>query len=200
MPLSGCLRGRPEGGRPASICPDGTAFSGGTGRSASAGNARAGRAASADPTGYFRRRSRTVPGNAPHHCVPSCPSSAHHPHAILWPSRRDGAGAGDAAVQVRKGVNVRLLTITGPGEVGKTRLCGRSGPAACSLVWRERHLCSARRPSGSALHTRAIADALRIPRHSQDSRHPDAPGGDPLEQIALALSERPPALLLLDNF
>jgi predicted ATPase len=84
----------------------------------------------------------------------------------------------------------RLVTLTGPGGSGKTRLAlelaRRLVPA-----W-EGHVYSVSLAdlADPRLIAETLCDALHLPR---------APGVEPLDQAAAALSRRP-ALLLLDNF
>jgi predicted ATPase len=86
---------------------------------------------------------------------------------------------------------VRLLTLTGPGGTGKTRLslevAQRLADAFEGAVW------FAPLADLSDPHSipDAVLDALRLPRSPQRA---------PLDQVVEHLAKQPAALLVLDNF
>jgi predicted ATPase/DNA-binding SARP family transcriptional activator/class 3 adenylate cyclase len=84
----------------------------------------------------------------------------------------------------------RLVTLTGPGGTGKTRL----GLAVAAQVQEAFH---------GAIWFVALADLtdpqLIVDQTMSALRLPRSPGAEPLEQVVAALT-RQPALLLLDNF
>jgi predicted ATPase/DNA-binding SARP family transcriptional activator len=89
----------------------------------------------------------------------------------------------------------RLLTLTGPGGSGKTRLAVEAGRAASEGFPGGVFFVPLADVTNAELLPRAIADVLRLP---------PSPTAQPMEQIRLHFSspgvrERP-ALLLLDNF
>ncbi len=87
-------------------------------------------------------------------------------------------------------LDTRLLTLTGPGGAGKTRLsleAGRNAPAR--FAGRVGFVALAD-VADAALIPAAIAAALHLPRASPQ---------EPMEQIAACLADKP-ALLILDNF
>jgi predicted ATPase/DNA-binding SARP family transcriptional activator len=139
---------------------------------------------------------------APAAPVVSSASSAEE-RAAPTPSRRDDLprlpvtltrffGRGAELAQIGEWLNdlqVRLITLTGPGGIGKTRLAVESARRADSF--------------GSAITFVSLAD-LSDPNHIllailQALRLPSAGIADPLQRLVVAL-ESGPHLLLLDNF
>jgi predicted ATPase/DNA-binding SARP family transcriptional activator len=84
----------------------------------------------------------------------------------------------------------RLITLTGPGGSGKTRLALEAA----------RRLFEAFREAVWFVPLADLADPQRIPDAIRDALHlPGSPHAEPLDQVAQALTDQP-ALLLLDNF
>ena len=85
----------------------------------------------------------------------------------------------------------RLLTLLGPGGIGKTRLALNSGEQLQS-AFDAVYFVSLRQVASPDQIAPAIADVLQLPRLSQ---------ADPLFRVAAYLREvQPKTLLILDNF
>ena len=85
----------------------------------------------------------------------------------------------------------RLVTLTGPGGIGKTRLADTAARSARASFPGPVCLVPLADLSQPDALPDAIAQALGLPR---------TPTGKPLDQVIAALSASPPALLVLDNF
>jgi non-specific serine/threonine protein kinase len=84
---------------------------------------------------------------------------------------------------------VRVLTLTGPGGCGKTRLALRAATLAADRFEDGARLVELASLTGSALVTASVAEALGIPE--QDA-------ADPMAAVVRALSDRE-LLIVLDN-
>jgi predicted ATPase len=111
------------------------------------------------------------------------------------------AGAAADAERLEEDVPPRLITLTGPGGSGKTRLAlevaRRLQPRSRAPIWFVplQGLTPSTSPNSDGVPTRLpileeVRDALHLPR---------TPGADPLEQLVATLREQP-ALVILDNF
>ena len=85
----------------------------------------------------------------------------------------------------------RLVTLTGPGGAGKTRLAAHAARAASGGFPGPVCFVPLADLAEASLLCDAVLGALGLPRAA-------TPG--PLEQVVAALSAQPPALLVLDNF
>lgn len=83
----------------------------------------------------------------------------------------------------------RLVTLTGPGGVGKTRLAQELALADAAR-WDEAWLCDLSHATDLDGVCAAVADALEVALS----------GGRPEQQLARALAARPRTLVVLDNF
>ena len=113
------------------------------------------------------------------------------PHSL--PAERDAfVGRTDALGQLaqRFDQGSRLVTVVGPGGIGKTRLALRFGRAWLGQfpggVW----FCDLSPAQGLDGIVHAVAQGLGL----------SLAGGDPVEQLARALAGRGHCLLILDNF
>lgn len=110
--------------------------------------------------------------------------------SCLSPSEASGAQSVDLRHPAVP-AGIRLLTLTGPGGAGKTRLALeaalRMHEAFCGAVW---FVPLADLTDASRILD-CVVDALRVPR---------APESRPQELLLGALSMHPSALLILDNF
>lgn len=126
--------------------------------------------------------------DSPPGAVPSLPGRQHR-----LPEERDafiGRGPELAALSERFQGGTRLVTLLGPGGIGKTRLAARYGrtclPSWPGGVWFV-DLTEARTRDGIAA---AVGETLAVPLS----------GGDVVEQLGDAIAHRGPCLLILDNF
>ena len=87
--------------------------------------------------------------------------------------------------------DTRLVTLSGPGGVGKTRLADRAARAAAGGFLGPICFVALADLPEARLIPEAVLSALGLPRLA-------APA--PLDQVVAALSVLPPALLVLDNF
>lgn len=85
---------------------------------------------------------------------------------------------------------VRLVTVTGPGGTGKTRLALEVAESLAASFAGAVYFCPLAERSEPALLACAVLDSLRAPR---------GPEREPLEQAIEALAKQP-TLLVLDNF
>ena len=85
----------------------------------------------------------------------------------------------------------RLVTLSGPGGSGKTRLAGKTARLAAAHFSGPVCFVSLADLSDAALIPDAAASALALPRSAAAA---------PLDRIAAHLSALPPALLVFDNF
>lgn len=100
-------------------------------------------------------------------------------------------GRADELASVARAVTVhRLVTLTGPGGVGKTRLAleasGLVGAGMAGGVW----LVDLAAVSSPELVPRAVATTVGVA---------EQPGQEAVDTLAAVLARRPPTLLLLDN-
>ncbi len=87
------------------------------------------------------------------------------------------------------GESVRLVTLTGPGGTGKTRLALEAARQAAARLDGRVHFVALADLTDPRLIPEAVADALGLPRTTT---------GEPLDRVAAALCAAP-ALLVLDN-
>jgi predicted ATPase/DNA-binding SARP family transcriptional activator len=112
--------------------------------------------------------------------------------ALLAPTARSVSDSGEWRAGTRDAgqPDARLITLTGPGGAGKTRLAvtvaRRGASAYAGRVW---FVDLGGLPDPNLIPF-ALAGALRLP---------PAPGEEPLERVVSALGDAP-CLLLLDNF
>ena len=85
--------------------------------------------------------------------------------------------------------SVRLVTLTGPGGTGKTRLALEAARQAAARLDGQAHFVALADLTDPRLIPEAVADALGLPRTTT---------GEPLDRVVAALCDAP-ALLVLDN-
>jgi predicted ATPase/DNA-binding SARP family transcriptional activator len=130
-------------------------------------------------------------------------------------AERDGAGAREAIATIGSGVRrpptsfvgrdddvaavlkrlaaERLVTLTGPGGVGKTRLASEAAALVAAPAW----LAELAPVTDPAEVPYALHDALGMRERSIARRGAD-PAGDPVDRLCAALADRE-AVLILDN-
>jgi len=95
------------------------------------------------------------------------------------------------AIGALRDPQTRLVTLTGPGGAGKTRLAGEVAKAARDAFRGPILFVPLADLTNAGLIPGAIAAALEMALSAQQ---------EPLEQVVTALAGQPPALLVLDNF
>jgi predicted ATPase/DNA-binding SARP family transcriptional activator len=112
-----------------------------------------------------------------------------------WLGGREGLGSGEAIPPSAPNPSPRLITLTGPGGSGKTRLAIEAARAAVEAFPSGVYFVPLADVRDAELLPRTVADVLRLP---------PSPTAQPIDQIRLHFSlpgmQNRPALLILDNF
>ncbi|WP_187365612.1 AfsR/SARP family transcriptional regulator [Trebonia kvetii] len=101
--------------------------------------------------------------------------------------------ADDVAAVLKRLAAERLVTLTGPGGVGKTRLASEAAAGLAAPAW----LAELAPVTDPAEVPYAVQDALGMRERSIARRGAD-PAGDPVDRLCAALADRE-AVLILDN-
>jgi len=134
-------------------------------------------------------------------CTPAAPDSGPAPEEAPSPSwlgfpiqftRFFGrAGESVALADRLAGRGARLVTLTGPGGSGKTRLALEAARGAAGAFAGPVCFVPLADLADARFIPEAVAGALGLPRSAAQ---------EPLEQVVAVLAALPPALLVLDNF
>jgi predicted ATPase/DNA-binding SARP family transcriptional activator len=128
----------------------------------------------------------------PERTVAPAPGTSAHPR-VGGPLTSFVGRDGEVAQVLKSLSTARLVTLTGPGGVGKTRLAIETSGRLAETAWFV-ELAPAADPSDVAY---AVLDALGI-REPVIARRSSGPGASPLDRLAVALADRDD-VLILDN-
>jgi predicted ATPase len=138
------------------------------------------------PAGYGTTVAEAAPAPQAAELYPAAPSARRAPTSFIG---RDD----DVAAVLKRVASERLVTLTGSGGVGKTRLSAEAAARLTAPVW----LTELAPVSDPAEVPYAVLDALGLRERSIARRGSDS-AGDPVGQLCAALADRD-AVLVLDN-